>query len=73
MFIIVDSCDVNNGGCDPNAYCSHDESTFAVVCTCNAGYTNVGDMKQVRCEGNDGEFKWSESLFNRSSLKILAK
>ena len=48
---IVDSCNVNNGGCDKNAACSHDKDTFAVVCTCKTGYTNVGSGSTVKCEG----------------------
>ena len=46
-----DSCNVNNGGCDPYATCSHCKTTFAVVCTCNKGYTNVGTGGIVKCEG----------------------
>ena len=49
---LTDSCNVNNGNCDPYATCSHDRETFAVVCKCKTGYTNVGTMKEVKCEGN---------------------
>ena len=48
----IDSCKVNNGECDKNAKCSHDQATFAVVCTCKTGYTNVGTDGKVKCEGN---------------------
>ena len=47
----LDSCKVNNGGCHKNADCSHDKTTFAVVCTCKTGYTNVGGKDRVICEG----------------------
>ena len=47
----IDSCNVNNGGCDKNAVCSHDKATFAVVCTCKTGYTNVGSDNTVKCDG----------------------
>ena len=48
---ILDSCNVNNGGCDKNADCSHDKTTFAVVCTCKTGYSNVGTDGIVKCDG----------------------
>ena len=48
---LSDSCNVNNGGCDKNADCSHDKGTFAVVCTCKTGYTNVGTGTTVKCDG----------------------
>lgn len=51
VILIVDSCDVNNGGCDPNAECSHD-ATNAVKCTCKTGYTNTGSDFNVVCTGN---------------------
>ncbi|CAM4977348.1 unnamed protein product [Rotaria socialis] len=41
--------DDNNGGYDPNALCSEDPTTFAMVCTCNAGYTNTGSDDNVVC------------------------
>ena len=49
---IIDSCQVNNGGCDPNAACYHDQTTNAVLCACNTGYTNVGTGSTVVCKGN---------------------
>lgn len=49
---IVDSCEVNNGGCGANTICSHDQSTFAVKCTCKPGFTNVGTGSVVTCKGN---------------------
>lgn len=52
MIFIVDSCDVNNGDCDPNAACSHDATTNAVKCTCKTGYTNTGSNFVVVCTGN---------------------
>lgn len=49
---ISDSCTVNNGGCDPNAFCSHDAKTNAVECTCKTGYTNTGSGSTTVCKGN---------------------
>ncbi|CAF4693289.1 unnamed protein product, partial [Rotaria socialis] len=42
-------CPDNNGGCDPNATCSHDATTNAVNCTCKAGYANIGSAVNVVC------------------------
>ena len=42
---------MNNGGCDTNAFCSHENKTFSVVCTCKTGYTNVGTAPSVVCTG----------------------
>ena len=47
----LDSCQVNNGGCDPCATCSHDAATNSVVCTCKTGYTNTGSDSTVVCTG----------------------
>ena len=47
----VDACEVKNGGCDCNAVCSHDSTTYAVVCTCKTGYTNTGSATNVTCTG----------------------
>ena len=47
-----DSCKVDNGGCDENADCSHDAKSYAVICTCKNGYTNVGKDQKIVCEGN---------------------
>ena len=47
----TDSCNVDNGNCDSYATCSHETSTFAVVCTCKTGYTNIGTERNVVCEG----------------------
>ncbi|CAF5133671.1 unnamed protein product, partial [Rotaria magnacalcarata] len=33
--------------CDPNAGCSHDNTTNAVECTCKTGYTNTGVARNV--------------------------
>lgn len=52
---IIDSCDVDNGGCDKNADCSHQKKTFAVVCTCKMGYTNIGKDGKVECKGMEIE------------------
>lgn len=49
--VFIDSCRVQNGGCDANAICSHDKSTNAVVCTCKTGYTNTGTAPTVICKG----------------------
>lgn len=50
-FQFTDSCKVNNGGCDKSAVCSHDEISFAVICSCKTGYTNIGKLPTVKCEG----------------------
>lgn len=47
----LDSCNVNNGGCDKNAVCSHDNTTSAIICTCKTGYTNIGTGGTVACGG----------------------
>ena len=49
----LDSCLVDNGQCDPNATCSHNATTNAVVCTCNIGFTDIGSGSgsDVRCIG----------------------
>jgi len=44
-----DSCKVNNGGCDPNATCSHDSTTYACKCTCNVGFVDTGLSGTVVC------------------------
>ena len=51
LFSSADSCLVSNGGCGTNAVCSHDPTTFAVVCTCKTGFTNVGSSSNVTCQG----------------------
>lgn len=52
MYIyFLDSCLVNNGGCDPYATCSQDEETNSVKCTCKPGFTNTGTECHVKCEG----------------------
>ena len=52
MYIVfIDSCTVKNGGCDCNAICSHDPTTFEVKCTCKTGYTNTGSGSDVNCTG----------------------
>ncbi|CAF4621154.1 unnamed protein product, partial [Rotaria socialis] len=43
-------CTDNNGGCDPNATCSHDATTNAIDCTCKTGYTNTGSSVNVVCK-----------------------
>lgn len=53
FLFMVDSCNVNNGGCDKNATCSHSLQSFAVICTCNTGYTNVGNASSVKCQGKE--------------------
>ncbi len=53
--LILDSCKVNNGGCDCDAQCSHDKNTNAVKCTCNPGYTNTGSGSTVSCTGKDAD------------------
>ena len=51
--LVTDSCQVNNGGCDSNAICSHDGTSNAVKCTCKTGYSNVGSDSNVVCKGED--------------------
>ena len=49
----TDYCDVGNGGCDPNADCSHPKDSNAVTCTCKAGYAMdvPATGTQVVCKG----------------------
>ena len=42
---------VNNGGCEVNAICSHDKTTNDVKCTCKTGYTNTGSQTNINCTG----------------------
>ncbi|CAF5229184.1 unnamed protein product, partial [Rotaria magnacalcarata] len=49
--VCTDTCTIKNGGCDPNAGCSHDNTTNAVECTCKTGYTNTGVAPNVVCTG----------------------
>jgi hypothetical protein len=51
MTTTVDSCRVQNGGCDMNAICSHEPATNAVVCTCKTGYTNTAVSPSLSCTG----------------------
>ena len=48
---LLDSCQVNNGGCDANAVCSKNDATNDVVCTCKTGYVNTGSGSTVICKG----------------------
>ena len=50
--ILLDSCDVKNGGCGKYADCCHDPKTNEVVCKCKTGYTNVGKDGKTECKGN---------------------
>ena len=49
--IIIDSCQVNNGGCAVNSICSHDATTNVVKCTCKPGFTNTASGNNVTCTG----------------------
>lgn len=49
--MFIDSCLVNNGGCNTNAICSHDTATNECRCTCKTGYTNTGTANNVTCTG----------------------
>lgn len=51
--LLLDSCQVNNGGCDINARCSHDPDTNAVLCTCNTGFVDSGSNSESlhKCTG----------------------
>lgn len=42
---------MNNGGCGNFASCSHDKTTFAVICACKKGFINVGNSSKFRCVG----------------------
>ena len=48
----LETCQVNNGGCDANALCSYDGTKKMVVCTCKTGYTNTGSNSTVVCTGS---------------------
>lgn len=67
---IADSCEVNNGGCDENAVCSHDATTNAVKCTCKTGYTNTGSASNVTCTGKSPSF-WETFLISAIYLRIV--
>ena len=49
--LIVDSCQVENGGCGSCGICSHDPTTNAVKCTIKTGYTNTGYGSTIVCTG----------------------
>jgi hypothetical protein len=49
--VTSDSCKVNNGGCDRNADCTHNTTTFAVKCICKTGYVNTGCVCNAFCIG----------------------
>ena len=51
VLLLLDSCQVNNGGCDKNAICSHVATTNEVTCTCRTGFTNTGSSTSVNCTG----------------------
>ncbi len=53
---VLDSCQVNNGGCGCQAGCSHDSKTNAVVCVCKTGYTNTATGSGAVCTGKK---KWN--------------
>jgi len=59
QFFLIDSCKEKNGGCDCNAICSHNPTTFDVVCTCKTGYTNTGSEANVTCTG-----KYDQSILS---------
>ena len=50
-FWSIESCLVNNGGCDSNADCSHDAATNAVKCTCKTGYVLHHAGSSAVCTG----------------------
>ena len=49
--ICLDTCLVNNGGCDKNADCSHESATNAVKCSCKTGYANTANGSNAVCTG----------------------
>ena len=51
--ICLDTCQINNGDCDAHATCSHNATTYAVLCTCKTGYTNTGVAPNVTCTGKN--------------------
>lgn len=57
----LDSCNVNNGGCDTNADCSHDSNTNAVVCSCKTGFVSNQNGTSLVCKGTINEIFFSYS------------
>ena len=57
-----DACQVSNGGCDPNANCSHEKNTNAVVCTCKTGYTDTLSGAGASCTGIDNHLLFISSI-----------
>ena len=49
--IVVVCCNINNGGCDVNAFCSQNRTSNTLTCTCKLGFTNVGSATNVTCKG----------------------
>ena len=47
---ILDACQVNNGGCDSNAACSHSSSDNSVQCICKKGYADNGSGRPGDCK-----------------------
>lgn len=48
----LDTCLIDNGGCNINSICSRDETTGSIKCICKIGYTNTGSETSVNCTGN---------------------
>lgn len=67
-FVHVDSCQVKNGGCDPNAVCSHERKTNEVACTCKTGYTNTSPTSTVVCTGKLDRLISISTIFSSSNV-----
>ena len=52
LYIVVDICSVNNGGCDINADCSHAAGSDVCICKCRPGFVNTATTGPVVCKGN---------------------
>jgi hypothetical protein len=70
---ILDSCNVNNGGCDVNAACFHDAKTNEVTCTCKTGYINTGVGSAVVCTGYFHQLKsgFSSKMLSHSFQTVV--
>jgi len=49
IIVKPNSCDDQNGGCDPNANCKQDADSN-VICTCNPGYYGNGKKSEGGCD-----------------------
>ena len=63
--LTLDSCQINNGGCDPNAVCSHNATNYAIQCTCKTGYANTGCVCNALCVG-----EWSKEITANATQSV---